>query len=353
MTATELPQPVSACTLAAGETTFRSLRDPSAATCTAAPAHETRGYAIAFASALVLSTTAILVRQLTAGEHMPALVLAFWRDLLVAAALLPALALRRSASLRVGWRTSVYLAAFALVLAAFNALWTVSVAINGAAVATVLVYTSAAFTAVLGRWLLAEPFGRATLLAVVLGVGGCVLVAGAYDSAVWRTNPLGIATGVLSGLGYAAYTLLGRSAGRRGLDPWTTLLYTFGLAAGILLVANLVPGASALGAARTPAELLCLGTAWRAWGLLVLLAAGPTLVGFGLYNLSLTRLPSAVVNLIATLEPVFTAILAWTLFGERLTAIQLGGGLAILAGVVLLRVSPERRPAPMLRRALD
>jgi len=315
---------------------------PSGACGSVREADRAGGYAIALASALVLSTTAILVRQLTAGERMPALVLAFWRDLLVAAALLPALALRRSSSIVVTGRELLRLALFAFVLAAFNALWTVSVAINGAAVATVLVYTSAAFTAVLGRWLLAEPFTRATLAAVVLAFVGCVLVAGALDPAAWRSNPLGIAAGVLSGLGYAAYTLMGRAAGRRGLDPWTTLLYTFGLAAPILLVASLVPAARIAGAGALTGDPLCLGGNWGAWGLLALLALGPTLVGFGLYNLSLTRLPSAVVNLIATLEPVFTAVIAWALFGERLTAVQLAGGLAILAGVVLLRWTPRR-----------
>ena len=45
------------------------------------------------------------------------------------------------------------------------------------------------------------------------------------------------------------------------------------------------------------------------WLILFLLAAGPTLAGFGLYNVSLTYLPSSVVNLIVTLEPVMTALM--------------------------------------------
>jgi drug/metabolite transporter (DMT)-like permease len=60
--------------------------------------------------------------------------------------------------------------------------------------------------------------------------------------------------------------------------------------------------------------------------------------GFGLYNVSLSYLPSSVANLIVTLEPVFTAIVAYLVFNERLTGIQLGGSLMIVSGVALLRV---------------
>jgi drug/metabolite transporter (DMT)-like permease len=71
---------------------------------------------------------------------------------------------------------------------------------------------------------------------------------------------------------------------------------------------------------------------------LFLLAIGPTLVGFGLYNVSLGYLPSSVANLILTLEPAFTAGIAYILLGERLNGIQIGGSLMILAGVVFLRI---------------
>jgi drug/metabolite transporter (DMT)-like permease len=45
-----------------------------------------------------------------------------------------------------------------------------------------------------------------------------------------------------------------------------------------------------------------------------------------------------VANLIATLEPIYTVILAYFFFGELLNVIQLAGGLMILSGVVFLRI---------------
>jgi drug/metabolite transporter (DMT)-like permease len=297
-----------------------------------------RGYAIALASAAVLSTTAIFIRHLTQTYGMPALVLAFWRDALVCAALLPILALARPRLLRVAGSHIAYLAAYGLMLATFNAAWTLSVAHNGAALSTVLVYSSAGFTALLGWWLLDERLGWGKLVAVVVSLGGCAVVSGALDPAAWRTNVLGIATGILSGLGYAGYSLMGRSASQRGLNPWTTVLYTFGFAALFLLAADFLPSGVLPGTAPRPRDLFWLGGAGAGWAMLVALAAGPTLAGFGLYNVSLATLPSSVANLIVTLEVPFTAIIAYAVLGERLTAAQLAGGFVVVAGVIFLRL---------------
>jgi len=52
---------------------------------------------------------------------------------------------------------------------------------------------------------------------------------------------------------------------------------------------------------------------------------------------SLKYLPVSVASLIATLEPVFTAIMAVFLLGERLSTVQFVGSLLIILGVLTLR----------------
>ena len=128
----------------------------------------TRGYTVAFISAVILSTTAIFIRYLTQTYHLPALVLAFWREVIVALTMLVALSLFKPALLRVERRHLHFLVLYGLALAIFNSLWTLSVSLNGAAVSTVLAYCSPAFTALLGWWLLKERLGWAKLLAVAL-----------------------------------------------------------------------------------------------------------------------------------------------------------------------------------------
>lgn len=297
-----------------------------------------RGYLLALLSAAVLSTTAIFIRYIFNTYHMPPLVLACWRDALVVFTLFLLIAFFRPSLLLVDRDQIRYLVFYGLVLALFNSLWTISVNLNGAAIATVLAYSSAAFTAFLDRWLFKESLGWVKVIAVMLSLYGCVLVSDALDPKAWVANPVGIITGTISGLTYAVYTLMGRSAHQRGIKTWSTLFYTFSFATVFLLAFNLLPGGLIPGAASHPADLLWLGNAWDGWAILFFLAAGPTLTGFWLYNTSLNFLPSSIVNLIVTLEPAFTATSAFYLLGEQLTSIQVFGSLIILLGVIFLRL---------------
>ncbi|MBN1120627.1 MAG: EamA family transporter [Anaerolineae bacterium] len=299
----------------------------------------TRGYTIGLIAALILSLTSIFIRHLTVNYGIPALVLAFWRDLFVVLVLTAALAvLGKRSLLRIDRRHLPYFVIYGLVLALFNSLWTLSVALNGASVATVLVYCSAAFTALLGWAFLKESLGWVKMAAVVLSVGGCVLVADALNAAAWQVNLIGILTGIAAGLLYAVYSLMGRSGSQNGLNTWTILFYTFSFATGFLLVFNLIPGGPLPGSAAQAADLMWLGQSMAGWGILFILSAGPTLAGYGMYVLSMSYLPSSVANLIVSLEPAFTAVIAYFVLGEMLTGVQIGGSLMILAGVVLLRI---------------
>jgi drug/metabolite transporter (DMT)-like permease len=307
--------------------------------------HLTRGYIAALFSAGLLSTTAIFIRYLTQTYQIPSMVLACWRDLFVAFSLVPILGLINPRLLRVDRKHLIYLVLYGLLLATFNSLWTLSVTLNGAAVSTVLAYCSAGFTALLGWWFLKERLDWGKLLAVALSLAGCVLVSQALDPAAWVANILGIITGILSGLAYAIYTLMGRKASQDGLNPWSTLLYTFGFAAIFLFIGNLTLGGILPGAAARPVDMLWLGNRTAGWVILFLLAVGPTLAGFGLYNVSLVDLPSSVANLVVTLEPVFTAVIAYILLHERLNSIQIIGSLLILGGVIFLRIYEGRMAA--------
>ena len=114
-----------------------------------------------------------------------------------------------------------------LVLSAFNIMWTLSVTLNGAAVATVLAYCSGAFTVFLARWLLKEPLTGAKLLATAMSLAGCLLVSGGFafftarvaQAAGFhadRANQLIEANGRLTGA--VGEPILGREAKLAALD---------------------------------------------------------------------------------------------------------------------------------------
>ena len=301
-----------------------------------------RGYVICFVGTVLWSSTGVLIRYLTETFQLPSLVLAVWRDFFVALAIAGAfLILKKHHLLQLDRAHLRFFILFGIVLALFNSMWTVSVSLNGAAVSTVLAYSSAAFTAILGRWLLHEKLGPLKITAVALSMLGCVFVSGAYDPAAWRLNTLGIITGLISGIMFACYSLMGKTASNRSIHPWTTMLYAFAFAAVFLLAFNgffaLLPGGF-----QFTGRLLWLGTSVTGWGVLLFLAIGPTIGGYGLYTVSLTHLPASVANLIATLEPALTAVQAYLLLGEKFTVPQIFGSLLILSGVVLLRLMEGR-----------
>jgi len=297
-----------------------------------------RGFLAAVASTLFLSTTAIFIRYLTTQFFLPSLILAFWREVFVALILLAVFLLYKPSLLRNFFPHRRHLVFYGFVLALFNGTWTLSVALNGAAVATVLAYSSAAFTALLGWLLLDEGLGAAKISAVVLTIAGCALIAGVFSSQQAALSAGGILTGLVAGLFYAFYSLLGRSASQKGINPWTQLVYIFSIAALVMLAVNLAAGRFLPGGLKQPGDLFWLGNSLEGWGVLLLLAAVPTLMGYAFYNISLSYLPSSVVNLILTVEPVFTAVIAYFFLGEKISGLQIAGGMLIIFGVLLLRV---------------
>ncbi|HPV08540.1 MAG TPA: EamA family transporter [Aggregatilineales bacterium] len=290
---------------------------------------------VAFIATVFWSTTAIFIRHLT-EQQLPPLVLAFWRDLLVTLAMVAALAIVQPKLLRVPGRHIPFFVLYGFVLMAFNGTWTVSVDLNGAAVSTVLAYSSPAITAILAWLLWRESLGWVKIASVLLSLGGCVLVSGAYDLTVWQLNSAGVIVGVASGVLFAVYNICGKESARRGVNSWSALMLTFGVASVFLLIVLHVP-LPVVSDFGHGADLLHLGSNWAGWGVLLLLAWGPTLAGYGLYTLSLSSLPASVASLIASLEPALTAALAFVLLGERLTVPQLIGSTMIIFGVVLLQ----------------
>ncbi len=299
------------------------------------PSQFSRGYLIALIATVLWSFTGILISYLSKTYSLPSLVLAFWRDLFVSFGMVTGLLVfsrTRFRLERVHWG---FMVLYGLTLAIFNSMWTFSVQYNGAAVATVMGFSSPAMTAILSRILFKEQLSLVKVISILMSLGGIVLISGAYDPSVWNLNAAGIIFGLLSGLLFAIYNLEGRSASDKSIDSWTALLYSFICATFFLLVFNL--GINSFAGKAPLADLLWLGNSLSGWSILFFLGVAPTLGGFGLYTLSLRYLPTTVASLIATLEPAFTATWAYFLLSEVLVGTQIFGGLLVVMGVILLR----------------
>ena len=300
-----------------------------------------RGFIIALTATVIWSTTGPFISYLVVTYSLPSLVLAFWRDLFVAFGMSVGLLIFSRRLFSLERRHWVFMILYGLTLAVFNSMWTFSVQYNGAAVATVLAFSSPAMTAILSRIVFKETFNWVKVVSIALSFLGTILVSGAADPAAWKLNPLGIVFGLLTGLLFAIYNLEGKAASDRHIDSWTALLYSFGSATFFLFIFNI---ASDLFITRQPAlsNMMWLGNSLPGWGLLFFLGVAPTLGGFGLYTLSIRYLSPTVSNLVATLEPVFTAVWSYLFLSEVMNGIQLGGSFLLLLGVILLRTADRK-----------
>lgn len=304
--------------------------------------HSQIGFGLALLAAMVWSGTGPGIKYLLDTYHVPNLTVAFWRDAFIALACVSVFGLFRPGVLRVNRKE---LRAYALVgtfsIGMYHALWVLSIALNGAAVAVVLIYTFPVFVT-LGSWLIfREPLRRIHVGALAVSLLGCALLARVYDPSALRLNWLGVVIGIGTGVAHAVYVLFSQHS-IQTRSAWTSLTYTMLFGAIALLVMSLV---------ARPSDMMAVGNTPTPWLILLGLAIGPTLGGYALFTLSLRYLPGTVASLVVVSEAPAGALLAFVLLGERLELLQLVGialilGAAIAPHALPLLAQGLRKPAP-------
>jgi drug/metabolite transporter (DMT)-like permease len=73
------------------------------------------------------------------------------------------------------------------------------------------------------------------------------------------------------------------------------------------------------------------------WAPLLLLALSSQVLGQGLMTYAVVRLPALLFGLSLLLQPVITAAIGWSVYGEQLGVVDLAGAASIAAALVLVR----------------
>ena len=170
-----------------------------------------------------------------------------------------------------------------------------------------------------------------SLAGVVLAFCGMTFLSAPWSDASQATS-LGDLLTLLCAIVFAAQIVaLGRSAPRHPVLPMVLLqLATTGAMAAV---------------AGPMVEAQHFSGAPRLWGAVVYLALFATLLAFGIQTWAQKILPPVRVALISSLEPVFAAIWAAVLIGERMSGRELIGGALIVFGVVVGEVGAAWRRA--------
>ena len=291
------------------------------------------GYPLIFIAAVLWSLIGVFSQGiLDAG--VGALEIAFWRALMAGAAFLVHGAATRS--LRLERRTDFgAFAAFALIgVTLFYASLVLAIDTGGISLAFVLLYSAPAFVAVAAWLLLGERLTASKAALVAMAVAGVIMVSRGQGSGVTVTVA-SLAWGLSSGLSYASYYLFGKWVLAR-YTPASVYAYVLPLGAlGLLPFVDFSP---------KPA---------RAWLMLVVLALLSTYLAYLIYYTGLKRAEASRAVLVATVEPVVATLLAAALFGERLGAAGLVGGLLIVAAAALSAWGPRSRPGRREGRGSD
>jgi drug/metabolite transporter (DMT)-like permease len=189
------------------------------------------------------------------------------------------------------------------------------------AISTILHNLTPIFTS-LGAWLLfGQGFNRQFLIGMVIAIGGAIAIEMEQIQIATGEVTGGIAA-IVSAVFMGAYLLVVEQL-RTKFDPITIQLWVCAIAT-LSILPMLVF-----------AQERVLPSSLNGWLLVIFLALVCQVLGQGLLTYSVASLSSVVVSLVHLLEPVFSSILAWALFWEKLSFSNWVGFALVLIGLYL------------------
>jgi drug/metabolite transporter (DMT)-like permease len=214
-----------------------------------------------------------------------------------------------------------------LCLAAHFAAWIASLSLTSVVRSVALVSTQPLFAGLLARVLGDRAPPRLYLGTAVAVVGTLIMVeieAPAGDGQAWVGDLLALSGAVTA----AVYLAIGRHVHRRLGDALPV--------EGYFVCVNLVAaGALWVFALGRGSALAPAGVEVWDYVAVVWLGVVPGIVGHGLLNWAVRRVPVHVVSLAVLLEPAGAAVVAWALLGEVPGGREVLGGVVLVAGVAL------------------
>lgn len=209
-----------------------------------------------------------------------------------------------------------------------------AVSLTTASNAGLLIALSPLFVALLSALWLREPLTREKLAGIAVAMFGvaAVISRGTFRFSFGSGNLAGDLLMVLNALEWALFSILGKQIMQR-YSPLVTIAY-------ITLFGTLwfYPLAFPLGVLGQAARLSAAG-----WLAVAFLGVFCSVGGYFLWYWALSQVEASRVAVFQYLQPLITFFLSALLLGEQVSLSSLGGGLLIIAGVVLVTRAP--RPA--------
>ncbi len=207
----------------------------------------------------------------------------------------------------------------------FNICYMNSIAENSVSVACVLMYTSPFWILLLSVPLFKERITWQNVVSLVLALCGCVLLCTTGEV---KLTQIGLVFGLLSGIGYALYSIFGKLAAQR-YSTLTITFYTFLFAAVAILPFCDLPALGTL--LQQPANV----------ALSVGIAATNTIIPYMLYTYGLSKVSAGKASILSISEPVVATLVGVLFFQEYLGLLGILGIVLTVAGLVVLQYKPK------------
>lgn len=281
-------------------------------------------YAAVLAAASMWAGLAIWTTELSERD-VAAVDVGFWRAAVGGACfLVHALVGRRVSELR-ALRTPVPAIAFALIsVTLFYVALPAAAEEGGIGMAWLLLFTAPVWVALGAAVFLNEALDRQVMLVIFVVVAGVVIVVIGASGGDLRVTAASIIWGVVSGVGYASFTLFSKSLSRT-VAPIP--LYAAVLMMGALPLVpfvDLVPDDAAT-------ALLLVG-----------MGVTSTYLPYLAYGWAITGLRAGRAAAVATLELPLALCFAAFVYGDDIGWVAMGGALVILAGAVMASQPVQR-----------
>lgn len=280
--------------------------------------------------ALLWGTTGVAVQLIRQDVDLSPISIGFYR-LLIAAAVLLVIQVKSLPALMSAVRESPgALILLGVGLGAYQASYFISVAAIGVSLSTMISLGVAPVCVAVWESVAARRRpSRLTVGSVSTGIVGLVLItaSGGHTTTGAQRPVLGVVAAVVSGVGYAATTVLSRHVAQT--TPALTLTTSstvFGALA--LLPLAFVSGLGFPVAAQPVAWLVYIGVM-------------ATAVAYLLFYAGLRTTSASVAAVLTLLEPLTAAVLAVAVLGEPVRALEVFGGVLLLSAIVALYLTPQ------------
>jgi len=198
------------------------------------------------------------------------------------------------------------------------------------AVAAVLLYTAPFFVLIISLFLFGERLTLKKVFACLVAFVGCCLVSGIFNSS-YRIGTKALIFGLLTGFGYALYTVFGELLIKRGYNSFTITFYVFTSAAiGTLPFIN-IKGTLGLYIKDTDALVT-----------IILMAVTNTVIPYLLYTVGLKGVEPSTAPIIATVEPVVATLVGAFYFKEKIPFLGYVGIFLVILSVVVLNLKNNK-----------